>query len=372
MTAVPEVVELENVSRLSKDILNTATLLPKKQIRSLVDAYYALQHSRITYNNQVRELKANNEPYDIVLYMAQQFVTLEKEVQKALNKWTDGQVMGKWAKGIVGIGPVIAAGLLTHIDIRKAPYTGAIWRLAGLDPTQKWIGRAGAQTLFAEIKQAHPEYTLQEIAAYAAKKIGTRVERLIDFASKNKNGTPRTLNQTNLISAMALCPYNQTLKTLLVFKLGESFVKFQNHKHDYYGKFYRNKKAEYAVKNDNGEYAEQAKQILASKNFKSTTDAFKHLSAGRLPPAQIHARARRYAVKLFISHFHDEWYRVEYGKEPPLPYAIAFLGHNDYIPPPAPVEEVLKEAAEPVIYEVDPKVLEEEKEFEELGDLDLE
>jgi hypothetical protein len=65
-----------------------------------------------------------------------------------------------------------------------------------------------------------------------------------------------------------------------------------------------------------------------------STEAFKHYSAGRLPPGQIDARARRYAVKLFLSHLHEVWYKAHFGKAPPLPYPIAILGHAHIKPPP--------------------------------------
>ena len=50
-----------------------------------------------------------------------------------------------------------------------------------------------------------------------------------------------------------------------------------------------------------------------------TTDAYKAYSVGKLPPAHIHARAKRYAVKMFISHLHEIWYEVELGKPAPVP-----------------------------------------------------
>ena len=44
----------------------------------------------------------------------------------------------RWARSIYGIWPVLAAGLLAHIDIEQAPTVGHIWSFAGLDPTKKW------------------------------------------------------------------------------------------------------------------------------------------------------------------------------------------------------------------------------------------
>ena len=66
---------------------------------------------------------------------------------------------------------------------------------------------------------------------------------------------------------------------------------------------------------------------IGGKKFGKDTEAFKHYSAGRLPPARIHLRATRYAVKAFLSALHEIWYFHEYGTLPPLPYPIAHLGH---------------------------------------------
>ncbi len=181
----------------------------------------------------------------------------------------DGMVT---CNSVVGIGPVIAAGLLAHIDITKAPTVGHIWRFAGLDPTLKW-----------------------------------------------EKGQKR--------------PYNAALKTLCAYKLGESFVKTQNHKNGLYGKLFAQKKRELEAANDALRFAETAKQTLATKKIGKETDAYKALIQGRLPQAQVHARARRYAVKIFLSHYHAEAYRQHYGVEPPKPFAIAILGHAHMIEP---------------------------------------
>ena len=53
-----------------------------------------------------------------------------------------------------------------------------------------------------------------------------------------------------------------------------------------------------------------------------------------LPPAHINARVIRKMMKVFLSHMHEVWYRLEFGEAPPKPYAFSILGHAHYIPPP--------------------------------------
>jgi len=118
------------------------------------------------------------------------------------------------------------------------------------------------------------------------------------------------------------------------WKIGESFVKVKNNPKDVYGKIYEARKAYENEKNERGDYSEQAKLILSKKKIGKDTIAYQYYSEGKLPPGHIHARAKRYAVKLFLSAFHEIAYFVHYGALPPKPYVIEHLGHVDYIAPP--------------------------------------
>ena len=60
----------------------------------------------------------------------------EISIKKALDVFSDTKPEGLWAKSVVGIGPVLAAGLMAHIDIEHCPTVGHIWSFAGLNPAQ--------------------------------------------------------------------------------------------------------------------------------------------------------------------------------------------------------------------------------------------
>jgi hypothetical protein len=256
---------LTSATRLTKDIREASITLSDREARFLVDTYYQRQDERIRAQHQLRAATGDDEPHQAIDWLVGQWLLLEKEVAKALDWYTRGNYMGVWAREVVGIGPIIAAGLAAHIDIEKAATAGAIWRFAGLDPTQTW-----------------------------------------------GKGQKR--------------PWNARLKTLC-WKIGESFVKVSGKPEAYYGQAYLERKAYEIERNDSGQNADRAATILTEKKIGKATEAFKHLSAGHLPPGQIHARAKRWAVKLFLSHWHGEAYRHHFGKEPPLPYPIAQLGH---------------------------------------------
>ena len=259
-----EVTELrESIKRLSRDLLQATATMSEQEARFLVDAYYLMQDDRKRAHNQVRQMEA--EPHTVIAWLAEQSVTLEQQIKRALESYTDVKPVGVWLKANFGIGPVISAGLLAHIDINKAPTVGHIWRFAGLDPSVKW-------------------------------------------EKKTKR------------------PWNADLKTLC-WKIGQSFMKFSGNDACVYGQVYRERKAYEIARNDSGGNAETAARILAEKKFRPDTDAVKHYTAGHLPPAQIDARARRYAVKLFLSHLQLVWYFHEFRKLPTNPYALGQLDH---------------------------------------------
>jgi len=257
------VTDLNPVERLTKDLAAAAVTLSDAEARFLVDTYYTMQETRIRASGQLRAIK--DEPHEVLTWFEDQASTLENQVKRALDKYTSGHPMGEWMRGVFGIGLVISAGLLAHIDITKAPTVGHIWRFAGLDPTVRW-------------------------------------------EKKSKR------------------PWNARLK-VICFHAGESFVKFSNNEKCIYGHEYRQRKELEEAANEKLAYAEQAKEKLERFNIGKATDAYKAYSVGKLPPAHLHARAKRYAVKLFLSHLHGEMYRTILKQEPPLPYPIAHMGH---------------------------------------------
>lgn len=262
--------DMEPIRKLTKDERMASAILGKDEARFLVDAYYQMQDNRLRADNQVRSM--SEEPHGVLLWLADQNRMLEAQIKGALDKYSAASPVGQWMRAQKGIGPVIAAGFLAHLDITRANTAGAFWSFAGLDPSKEW-----------------------------------------------KRGEKR--------------PWNAQLK-VLCWKLGESFVKVSGDAEAFYGQIYKARKARETEANERGEYAAQAAAKLAKFNIGKTTDAYKAYSAGKLPPAHIHARATRYTAKMFLAHLHDVMWRDHYGTEPPLPYAIAHMDHAHKIEPP--------------------------------------
>lgn len=307
-----DIVELEGVERLKKDLREAMIRgLQPSEVRYLVDIYYQTQKFRTRAANQKRDASKAGEPCELAAWTFTQYESIEGSIKTALEEWAKQNPVGRWSLSVYGIGPIISAGLLAHIDITQAPTVGHIWAFSGLDPTKKW-----------------------------------------NKAEKR--------------------PWNAKLK-VICFHIGESFCKFSGRDECYYGKLYLERKAYEIEKNVKGDYADQC-EVALKKTWKDGSngvkwyggcfpaEAYKHIAtlgteaarnnylksvevpAGEgvpmLPPAHIDRRAKRWTTKLFLAHFHGVAFKEHYGTEPPLPYPIAYIPwHTHVIEPPAKATE---------------------------------
>jgi hypothetical protein len=151
-------------------------------------------------------------------------------------------------------------------------------------------------------------------------------------------------SKDKLVKTCSKIPYNRSLKTHM-WKVGSSFQWLCNNPSSLYGRLFNERRVLETEKNERGEYAEQAANILATKNIDKSTEAYKCYAKGMLPKAHITARAMRWTEKIFISHLFEEMYRVEYDKIPPRYYALEHLGgqHNTEIQPEIPYDYCTEE-----------------------------
>ena len=96
MSAMPEP---EPIRRLDRDIKRAAATLGRDEARFLVDCYYALQDFRIQSANQVRSIvkSEKEEPHATLQFFGDQFATMEKQVQSALDTYSNSLELGKWS-----------------------------------------------------------------------------------------------------------------------------------------------------------------------------------------------------------------------------------------------------------------------------------
>lgn len=271
---------LDTLRILVRQDMRSAENLEEQQARYLVDLYYALQDYRIQAAGQVRSATQaadppdEGEPMSLIEVVFATIRNLEDEVSWALGKYAESKQAGQWALSIRGVGPVLTAGLLAHIDMSKASSPSSVWRFAGLDPTAVWA-----------------------------------------------KGQKR--------------PHNAKLK-VLCWKLGESWKRFSGPSADtskpeaLYCRLYRERKEREVTKNEAGDFAELAAKTLAERTFrdKPTKEIYE---SGKLPPGRLDLRATRYATKIFLSHFWAVQYEILNGTPAPDPWAVAHGGHVDKI-----------------------------------------
>jgi hypothetical protein len=424
------------VQKLSKDLRKASKTLSDTEARYLVNAYYSTQDMRKRYANQERAMEAAGEPHEMISWYTKQMTRMEAQIKISLDVFSYNHPVGTWMRANRGVGPVIAAGLLAHIDIHRAPTVGHIWRYAGLDPTVRWYGRGINEIISAARKNEKGNWeaflwvcnavsskpssvmvnatliekeavpTVEQAQAYAISKGHSGEfkalfhfdnvlyeafsgEKLVEAYKHFYPGV--RLNWTKIAKAMAKRPWNSELKTLC-WKIGDSFRKLSSgekgRKPSPYGLLYRERKQREVERNDNGDFAEAALEVLTRKKIGKERDAYWWYSGEwtrnpkfnpalaamvekikaeggatddealeialdklkpelkpKLPPAHIDARAMRYAVKIFISHLHDAMYKRILKKNPPLPYPIAHLNHVHMIEP-FLLDEELAQAAE--------------------------
>ena len=256
----------EVAKRLEKDLVKKSGTISPESARALVDFYYRVQEHRIALGNQRSSLSTTDN--ELIDFYHLQMATVEHSVKPALKQYANAHIAGQWALSQYGIGDILSAGLLAHIDISRVETVGQIWSYAGLNPNQKW-----------------------------------------------EKGEKR--------------PWNADLK-LLCYKIGDSFVKFHKQDKCFYGHLYINEKARRIAKNEAGDYADLAKQSLETKNIKDK-DLRAMLERGMLPAGRIDLQARRYATKIFLSHWFEVAYFAYNCKLPPKPWVLEHGGHAHYI-----------------------------------------
>ena len=317
----PEAPSLEILNRLSKDLMTAATALTQNEVRLIVDLYYQVQDFRIATANVVRSQDATEkhiweprvnhtfrcircskkskvrhrkkdcpgEPNALSAWIFNNFSTIERDISSAMGTFAAHYKVGQYLQSIYGIGPIISAGLLAHLDVRKAKTPGSFLTFAGLiDPSrQPW-----------EKKQKRP--------------------------------------------------WNAKLKTLATVRMGETFVKFSGKDECVYGKLYVKRKQLLIRQNAAGKFEDHAlarskdpnlgKDTIAYQWYSgqypanlctaeffqlSLTDRGKLMKVERLlpgkglamlPPAHLHSRARRHMAQMVLSHLHYIMYEDYYGK----------------------------------------------------------
>ena len=319
------------------------------EYRIVVDSFYQNQLTRLRIGNQIdavlRGVDGVSKQATLGCQTSICTFTLaygnELELGKVLNAMANRTTVGQWCMQVKGIGPALTCTLLGRLDFERAPHAGNFISFCGLnDNNRPRITNAQADQIIAEISGGRPTLTLEEMIEVCA-----RTQWKIDvFNAINDKGNSAanykkvhgeliivdydTRSVRNLIVRP---PYNKYMKTVM-WKIGHQFQLLMN-RDSLYGATIRDRRIYETAKNEAREYADQAKHILETKNFRDkNSPTYKALMDGKLSQAHIIQRCNRVGTKLFMSHLHGE-YMYAAGMEPELPWIIAHGGHADLIAP---------------------------------------
>lgn len=205
------------------------------------------------------------------LALVDAYMALEEQEKKAFQQigetleafpiWTE------YLKAQPGIGPALAAVLITSFDPHKTHHPSQFWALAGLS-----VGPDGAG-------------------------MSRRKEHLIDRVYTKKDGTEGTKKSTT---------YNPWLQAKLIAVLGPSFLRAKSPWRQSYDNYKHRIMTDPARLKMND--PEKSKLRLAGE------------SVGHIwPPGRIHKAANRYMIKAFLLDFWKVWREME-GLEVTLSY----------------------------------------------------
>lgn len=134
---------LEEIERkLGRDLREAVNRLRPREVRYLVDLYIVSQKQRVRTGNQLAAAEKLGEPMSVLQVFHEQYGTVEDNLEKVLARWVKRLAKDnpfvEWLLSVRGIGPVLASGIIAHVDIGRCNTVGKLWRYAGYDPTCEW------------------------------------------------------------------------------------------------------------------------------------------------------------------------------------------------------------------------------------------
>lgn len=342
-------IDLDGLASISKEVKKSTAFIDDTQLRIIIDSYYQAQKNRINIQNQIRAVAQgydNTDNLPAMKWLLANYQNTENQIKKMIESYTDSVPVCRWAKSIKGIGPIFAAILWDAINMDKCEHANQFLNYCGQNNNNiEWLGKEKAEKIvndvYEELGLAKIEPVNDDILIKICQKTNRNFSTVLRGFEDHKDRTPGN-DRTVLIKYLSKPPYNTDLKSTC-FLIGEAFCKVSN-RGSLYGRLYRERKAWETIRNERGEYREQAEKLLKEKNYDKSNPTYKCLIEGKLSPGHINQRAKRWATKIFLTHFFEACWVYKYGpgSKPPVIYPIAFQDHVDYIEPEVPYRKFIK------------------------------
>jgi hypothetical protein len=234
-----------------------------KEAQYLLDMYLFMLKRRVAIASKISRCGIESRALGFLL---DQIKAREGHARVLLDIYSDNHPVGAKMKEVKGIGPVIAAGLLAHVNMDRATTYGKILAYGGFNPNMVW-NKGELRPFCAEFRS-----------------ILIHAKRVFQFLSGNPTS--------------------------------------------YFGMHFKRYKNLIIAQNENGGMKEAAAAKLAKFNYRHETKAYQCYIEGKLPPAHITQLAGTKTLKLFIGCLHKYW-SEHLGRSAPLPYAVEHMGHMD-------------------------------------------
>lgn len=272
-----------------------SNLEAKTALRMAVRMYDDYQHMRLSMGNRMKIKKdgtiqvipkdqeegwllaARDREIFSGLYAnaKEQEEVIIKHVKKMLK---DFPIWNEWLKEVKGVGPTIAARIISSYDIHKADTVSKLWQYTGLNPGEV-RGKA-----VVPAKKAHYK-GMEIVKEYENKKGEKECIVLTDEMIRGDKLTPGFVS-----------PFNKQLRTSMCGVLADSFIK---------------SKAHYALEY----YYPYKARLEQEKGWKD------------VKPGHRDRAAKRYMIKMFLKDLYVVWRELE-GLPVRPSYQEEYLGHK--------------------------------------------
>jgi len=197
------------------------------------------------------------------LVLVSQYIDLESQENKQFRQMQSTldviPIYQAFLHGERGVGPAMAAVLITYFDPAKARHVSSFWKYAGLDVASDGSARS------------------------------RRKEHLIEREYKNRDGAQATRLSTT---------YNPWLRMKLLGGLGPSFLRSASPRRELYDNY------RHRISTD------PARKIVTVQEWKKAFHAEEDVR-NLWPPGRLHKAALRYMVKMFLVDLWTKWREIE-------------------------------------------------------------
>jgi Transposase IS116/IS110/IS902 family len=244
---------------LTEGIARNRTLPDEKKFKG---AALITDYTELVLVDQYLKIEGNEK---------QQFRQLQTTLEKL-------QIYNQFLRHIPGVGPAMAAVMISYFDPRKAARISNFWAYAGLDVGPDGRGRS------------------------------RRAEHLIDREYTKKDGTKGIRKSVT---------YNPWLKSRLLGALATSMMRAKDSQHHYKKVYdwYR-----YRLETDPSRFK------ITSASYKKLYKSDKEAAIQTWPPLRIHRASLRYMVKQLLVQFWTHWRQIE-GLPVTKTYHEEYHGH---------------------------------------------